>query len=453
MPMPILQPAIEIAAPQPKACRAFVSYSHRDKGYARRFMKFLSLKLVELESLGIGEEHVFFDQRKLLAGDEWDDSIQRALDEAEYFVFLVSVESLNSKYCVARELAIAVARGVPILPIILKPCPWEGQPMPGDPQNRKLSAFGALPKDDSFALRPVSKWPGDEADAWNTVVQQLAQRMLRDRGQAPVPASIARAATAPASSRLTPLLPYFCNQVAAVNRFNGRMRHWSSSALVVLCRGRHEDNVPRFWDRLRIKNLADYLSVHNGQLLEPRPLVWPQDTARRRRAEELASDMIGALSESLTGNSFQLKNVTALGEWLAGLWGVAPLVTTLPQEKKPVLALGLRTLLELIEQCPEQTPVHRLVIAAVIENEAVMNEKDLIKSLKLAVYRHTHVIDLMPLQEIEAQDIRRWHRDHEIESLCGVSEEEFLRRVFGDPLLARLRLGTFDTRVRPILGL
>src|SRR5690242_9223092 len=100
MPMPVLQPAAEPVVRQPKQCRAFVSYSHRDNDDAQRFMKFLKLKLNELESLGIGNEHVFFDQRKLLAGDEWDDSIQRALEEAAYFVFLVSVESLNSKYCV-----------------------------------------------------------------------------------------------------------------------------------------------------------------------------------------------------------------------------------------------------------------------------------------------------------------------------------------------------------------
>jgi hypothetical protein len=453
MPLPILQAGVEAAPAAPKACRVFVSYSHRDMDDAKQFMKFFRLKLTELGSLGIGEEQVFFDRQKLLAGDEWDDSIQRALEQAEYFIFLVSVDSLNSAYCRHRELALAVARGLPILQIILSECPWEGQPLPGDTQNRKLSAFGALPKDESFALLPVSEWPGTKARAWNTVVQQLAERMIRDQAQAPIPTLVARATTQPSQARWTPLLPYFCDQVGAVNQFNGRVRNWNSRALLVLARGRHEDNVPRFWDRLRIKNLTDYLTVRNGQLLEPRPLVWPQDTGRRPDPKQLASDMLGAMSEALTGNSFQLKDVAALGAWLAGLQGVVPLVTTLPQEKKSVLAVGLRALLDLLEQCPAQTPLQQIVIAAVLENEDVENEKDLVKALKLTGYQQTHVIDLVPLQEIEEEDIRRWHRDQDIQATFRLSEEELLRKLFGDPPIRRFRLGTFDTRVKPILGL
>ena len=450
MPLPILQPPKHTADHDSRQCRVFVSYSHRDAEDALRFMDFLRLKLRGLGTTGIREEHVYFDRQKLLAGDEWDDSIQRALEEAEYLVFLVSVASLNSKYCVARELAIAVARGVHVLPVILKPCPWDGLPVPGDPEARKLGAFGAVPKDDAFALRPVSKWESD-ADAWNTVVDQLGERLLRDRGAPVIPASIARAG-APAAARLTALLPYFCNEVAVVNDFNARVRQWDSAALLVLARGCHEDNVPRFWDRLRVKNLADYLKIHNGELLEPRPLVWPEASGRRRGAAELASDMLGALSEGLTGNSFHLKDVTAIAEWLSGLSGVQPLVTTLPRARKPILALGLRTLLDLIEQCGDPA-VHRLVIAVVIESDAARSDKDLVKSMKLGVYRHTRIIDLLPLDEIEVEDIRRWHRDHNIETLCRMSEDEFLRRVLGELPLPHFRLGVFDTRVRPILGL
>jgi hypothetical protein len=137
---------------------------------------------------------------RLLAGDQWDDSVQVALEQARYFILLVSVDSLNSSYCVTRELQIAVARGLPILPILLKPCPWEGQPAPDDPQGRILGAFGALPKDDTFALRPVSAWKS-EAVAWNTVVNQLAERLLRDRGEPAIPASIAHPTATSAPDR------------------------------------------------------------------------------------------------------------------------------------------------------------------------------------------------------------------------------------------------------------
>lgn len=450
MPLPKLQPAREAAEPQSEACRVFVSYSHRDTRDAERFMGFLRAKLRELgPAVGIGEPHVFFDRRALLAGDQWDDAIQVALEQARYFIFLVSVDWLNSSYCLTRELSIAVARGLTILPIVLKPCPWEGQPAPGDPQKRTLGTFAALPKDDLFALRPVSEWPNESA-AWNTVVNQLAERLLRDRAQPAIPASIASPAASPAP-RLPALLPYFCNQIPVVNHFNGQLRGWNRPALLVLARGCHQDNVPRFWERLRVKNLADYLRVHNGELLAPRPLIWPQDSGHRRRQEALDADMIGALSDALTGNPFELADPAAVGDHLAALPGVATLVTTLPRERKREIVRGLRALLDVIERCPHPA-VHRLVVATVIEHDAAMTEKDLVRSASGAAYTRTAVIDLMPLHEIEEEDIRRWHRDHEIEAVCRVSEEVFLAKV-RDPALARLRLGVFETRVKPILGL
>lgn len=474
MPFPILQPKIEQAsstasvrstsdaalpvgpagpgAPASK-CRIFVSYSHLDTPFAREFMKYLKLKLRELDAaLQIAESHVFFDRNKLLAGDDWDESIQTALDQMEYFILLLSANSLISKYCIDRELTQAVRRGIPIVQILLQPCPWEDLPLPGDAKQRKFGALGALPKDDSFCLQAIEHWERGMADAWTTTVGQLAQRLLEERGQSPLPNSVASQPRAATNHRATSLLPYFCNQVASVNGFNGRLRAWQTHALLVLSRGQPLDNVPRFWDRLRTKNLADYLSMHNAQLLEPRPLIWPQETGHRRDAAGLASDMLGALSEALTGSSFQLKDPAAIGQWLTAQAGVVPLVTTLPRDKKSVVAQGLKVLLDVLEQSAPPNAPHRLVVAAVLENDALAGEKDLIKALKLTGYSHTHVVDVLPLQEIEEEDIRRWHREHQIQSLCRLSEEELLAQVLSDTV-QRLRLGTFEVRLRPILGL
>ncbi|HEY7641126.1 MAG TPA: toll/interleukin-1 receptor domain-containing protein [Steroidobacteraceae bacterium] len=448
MPLPTLQPGTDTAAAQPKACRIFVSYSHKDKNDALTFMKYLRLKLKALQ-LGIEPEQVYVERQKLLAGDEWDAGIQLALDEAEYFVFLVSVDSLSSEYCVKRELAFAVQRGIPVLPIILKPCPWDGQPIVGDPQNRKLGVFAAIPKDEAFDLIEISKWQGGVDDAWNTVVQQLGERLVRDKARAVVPASITQTTQPP--PRVSSLLPYFCNQVPTLNEFDGQIRKWESSALLVLSRGLYDDNVPRFWERLRIKNLKDYLTVRNGQMLEPRPLVWPYDGSRRGGKEQLATNMLGAVSNALTRNAFQLQNATALSEWLVGLNGVQPLVTTLPRQKKAEQAAGIRTLLDLLEQCAAlQAPLQKLVVAAFITDKELQSE-GFGAALKPGNYPHTLVIDLAPLIEIDEQDIRSWHRDQEIESLCRVVEEDFVKQIFVEPQPASLRLGTFEERAKPIL--
>jgi hypothetical protein len=130
MPLPIIHQSAETQLINERRCKIFVSYSHKDMDDAEKFIEFFDLQLRGTQELDITREHIFFDCHKLKAGDVWDDSIQQALDEAKYFILLVSANSLSSSYCFSRELATAVARALPILPILLKPCPWEHNPSP-----------------------------------------------------------------------------------------------------------------------------------------------------------------------------------------------------------------------------------------------------------------------------------------------------------------------------------
>ena len=453
MPLPILQ-KLDVQSPERKNCRVFVSYSHKDMKAAEQFIKFFHLKLRGLtQKLSIAEEQVFFDRAKLLAGDEWDESIQRALEEAQYFILLISVDSLYSKYCIERELATSVGRALPILPILIDECPWKDHPVPGDQQKRTLGAFGALPKDEQFGLRPIAAWPEtDRAAAWTRIVDQLTERLLRDLAD-PSPSPIIRvsAQTIDSHHGTTPLLPYFCNQISTVNQFNGQVSTWNRHALVILTRGLYEDNVARFWDRLRNKNLRDHLTARNGILLEPKRFVWPFTADRKLSAKEMLSDMMQALSEALTGNLFQLNDGPSLSQWLAALPGVVPLVTAAPNQSKKMIASGLRALLDLLEQCPMETPLDRLVIAILIEDNDLIREKDLWKALKIVGYQRADLIDLMPLREIDESDIRIWHQFYDVEHLCRISEETLLQRIFGENQVRSLRLRAFAKKVETFL--
>ena len=453
MPFPIVQQPIDTLSSAAKGCRIFVSYSHRDMEGAKQFIKFFSLKLHGAQELCITTEQVFFDRKKLLAGDEWDESIQHALEEAQYFILLVSVDSLSSKYCLSRELSKAGARVLTIIPILLDHCPWKEQPVPEDPKKRKLGDLGALPDDDQFGLRPISAWPEkDRGYAWTLVVEQLTTRIQRDQKQpAPSPIVDVRSATTQPQPWVTPLLPYFCNQISTVNQFNDGVREWNRNALLILTRGLYEDNVSSFWDRLRTKNLSDYLTARKGQLLEPKRFVWPFTADRRLSAKEMLSDMMDALSESLTGNSFQLNDGPSLSQWLAALSGVVPLVTLVPNQSKKLIASGLRALLDLLEQCPIETPLDRLVIVILFEDNNLLREKDLGKALKVIGHQRVHLIDLTPLKEIKKGEILDWHRFYEVEKLCRVSEEKLLQTVLSGKSARHLRLRTFAEKVKAFL--
>ncbi len=84
----------------------FVSYSRVDQPHC--------LAIVDL----LRAHDVWFDH-KLYGGDKWWDEIDRQLELCEGFVYLLSNESVSSKYCI-REYEIAVERGKQIIPVFVR---------------------------------------------------------------------------------------------------------------------------------------------------------------------------------------------------------------------------------------------------------------------------------------------------------------------------------------------
>lgn len=424
----------------------FVSYSHADMAaFGATFIQYLILKLRGNPDLGYAESDVFFDKHRLRAGEDWDESIQLALERAGALIFLVSHHSLFSKYCMEREVGMAAQRGIPIIPVVLQSCPWEELPLPGDPRKRRLGAIGALPKTADFSLRPVKDWP-DQSHAWDATVDQIAEALHYEVAETTAPAARARAAGLP------PLLPYFCDQQPVERGFNQGMLAWSGSALLVLIKGLIEDRPPRFWDRLREKNLTDFTSARlHLPMLEQRALNWPSawDGARVRGA--LEADILCALSDALTGNQFEIDSPATLANRLEQLSGVLPLLATLPDEPVKALSASFQALLKVFAACPEQALLDRLVIAFVIEDDALIAEPDLAKRLKLGGHARAQVVELDRLRELTRDEVRIWHRTQELSKYCDLDEQHLIEAVFD--AAETLRFGPFETRLKPLLGL
>jgi len=103
----------------------FISYSHQDRQYLERLMTHLK----PLEVDGMIDAWV---DTKLRAGDKWEDVIEQAIDRAKVVILLVTADFLASDFVVASELPSILensrARGVRIIPIILKPCRYNRHP-------------------------------------------------------------------------------------------------------------------------------------------------------------------------------------------------------------------------------------------------------------------------------------------------------------------------------------
>jgi len=134
----------------------FISYSHKDEDLRNQ----LETHLTTLKREGVID--VWHD-RRIAPGDEFERAINRALEEAQVILLLVSADFLASEYCYSKEMLRAVERHdageAKVLPVILRPCDWHRAP---------FGKLLATPTDG----KPVKKWP-DIDEAFLHVVQDV----------------------------------------------------------------------------------------------------------------------------------------------------------------------------------------------------------------------------------------------------------------------------------------
>ena len=96
----------------------FVSYSRDDAEWRRRFTEMLR-PLVRERRL-----EVWSDER-LLAGYEWRPELADAITRARAALLLVSPSFLASDFIMEQELPALAAQGVPLVPVLVRPCLWQ----------------------------------------------------------------------------------------------------------------------------------------------------------------------------------------------------------------------------------------------------------------------------------------------------------------------------------------
>lgn len=124
----------------PVPVRIFVSYAHNDERQLPRLDA----------TLGVLEQHhglVPWHDKRLIAGDEWDEEIRRRLEEMDIFLFIASQRSLVSGYIRDPELKRARERRdageVEIVTVKLEPCAADEDPYFGKLQ-RLAAKYGSI---------------------------------------------------------------------------------------------------------------------------------------------------------------------------------------------------------------------------------------------------------------------------------------------------------------------
>jgi hypothetical protein len=103
----------------------FFSYSHKDEDLRDQ----LETQLASLQRQGLISS---WHDRRITAGTEIDVVIDKHLDEADIILLLISPDFIASDYCYNREMDRALARHntaeARVIPVILRPCLWQGLP-------------------------------------------------------------------------------------------------------------------------------------------------------------------------------------------------------------------------------------------------------------------------------------------------------------------------------------
>jgi tetratricopeptide (TPR) repeat protein len=153
-----------VAPPSP--AQFFICYSSKDYKWRTELESTLTI----LQDRGIIS--VWYD-RMVSAGDDWDEEIQKKLDESEIILFLISRYFLASRYIKRRELPKALARHsagkARLIPLVLTVCSWDKTP---------LYALQTATGD----RRPIRGWK-DKAEAYYKIELELEKVWRELRGQ------------------------------------------------------------------------------------------------------------------------------------------------------------------------------------------------------------------------------------------------------------------------------
>lgn len=145
----------------PKKLNIFLSYAHEDEAMKIQLDKNL-IMLKRSEKINVWQD------RKIMAGTEWDESISKELAAADIILLLVSVDFNSSQYIWEKELKVAMERHekkeARVIPVILRTCDWGEMP---------YAKLQALPT----GAKPISSF--DNADeAYTDVAKGI--RMVAD---------------------------------------------------------------------------------------------------------------------------------------------------------------------------------------------------------------------------------------------------------------------------------
>ncbi len=236
----------------------FISYSHRDEMWKDRL----------LTQLGVLQQQSILElwlDRRIGAGADWYQEICKAMEAAHVAVLLISAHFLTSSFILREEVSRFLTRrqqeGLPIIPILLTPCPWEEVPWLARMQLRPIDA------------RPLSAGNDHQIETELTAIAKEIAALIRRATPETALANVQE-------TEATPAAAVSASPVETGQRSTGRTARYSGQTKIAIC-SRLLADWPQLADSLDVQ-LSDRARFDRGR--EPQG-VWEWLEARGRLAE------------------------------------------------------------------------------------------------------------------------------------------------------------------------
>ena len=429
--------------------KIFISYSHADIGDVRVLLKWLRPICKRLP----GANEAWVDYEQLKGGDDWNPKILNAVETANVFIVVMSIDYVASQFCIPQELKRIMAKRAEgraeVFGIALRKAALDNFSVELDDGSvASLADVQCLPQSDRaddgelrLGLRAIRTWPQETRDeAWDLLARQLEEALRLVSGGAPsalalapvLAASTSLVDPAPAASKRLAAhwLPYLADRDDQCFALIDSLERWTQRGcrrpLVVVTEGRSGDCLPKWVDRLQSHELVKSLGLESqGQSFgQPKSFAWPSAAGLQASVDDARQQFLRAIAYCLGP-----KPLASFDEVVAAhlvrqrptlLWVSCPERLEADQASR---AIG--GFLQLLAGWPDLTPASMLVVAINLEREAHASPSgrarlatDFERALTQAEAEGKVQSALLgSLPELDENAITRWAQDHAVDSL------------------------------------
>jgi pentatricopeptide repeat protein len=172
----------------------FLSFAHEDRAFRNTLDTHLSI----FQRTGVIDD---WHKHEIPPGSEWQDLVDKQLDQADIILLFITPDFIASKYCYSVQMNRALEKhergAVRVIPILFRPTFWYDLP---------FAKLQGLPMSEKETIKPVSQWKNRD-QAFVKIIEGIKKAIEDLTGHTPHP-------TTPTADGFPPLwtLPYQRNR-------------------------------------------------------------------------------------------------------------------------------------------------------------------------------------------------------------------------------------------------